>query len=683
VSSITEPRNAREIITSWVNPPPEIIGENSTKKNKNDFVEIVKDVSEKIFELLESLFNSQKGIAAIAKLGRSGESLMDAWNKYDQSLLQVPPTGSANSASVASALPSVTDANLNAGFKASLKTLSIASGVLSGISSIVSIPERRTHIIKIIDVIKEVRKGEFKSLTLSFFLDEFAFWFKQLANDIEFIRFLESHHFYSLGDVSSKLATLKNFSDGISSLLSIWLNGIKIHYALLKKASSKISAAKWEGRVKDINSWKPENIKKHADKMILKTHLAFVDKYITVAKNKNRKEADIKPLIDQREKILQCLFAHKVDKICYMNWMAKVERKIWASHLPVNSREVVLDILHQLNENPKVRSEVDLDKITGYLKGYVEDQHIAVVINILKSEDLYKGFNEDGLSSIRTKLWNTRLTPASRQVVLNILNNHSLPLKDKQFALQRLSSTGFGLYNQAGDPNIYKLDANTSKLFKFGPTDAVDYGNSLHNAKEAEKRWQSLGSYPNQINPINPIDRQDNEGAFLNLREYVKKKFEHFKDIKSNQKKIVTRSLVSIAFSVGIIALVTLTVALQFSAPGSLPTFIVTYRPLIFAGLGITVSTIGLIKFGVDELVKVKEDKKPVLNEKFTKYFSQEDIQEDIRRRSWAVINPNPYHEKFQPQSRKGKPVGDLSQECIQKRNLEAITPNLSLIEVN
>jgi len=606
----------------------------STEQEGNDLTQQVKAVALNLLKILQALFNSHKGIYAIAKLGRNVESLMIEWNKYVQ---ETTDNGTVNNGTGGSTTIPDSNPSFNTGFRESLKTLSIANGILAGVSSLVSINERIEHVKRVVQVIKEIAKGDWASVTLNLVLDELAFWLKQAANDIEFIRFLESHRFYNLGAASNGLTIAKSFFDGFGSVFGIWLSVNKLRSAIQGVMDNKASEAKWEERSKNIRSWDLESLKKHAEKMDLKTHLFFLEEVIKMAKGEKADEKAVANLESQKESVRQALFLRKIDKILHTEWINNVDRQLKLARLTVAERSFVYELLRDPNYSMKERfSRARFAAIESALRLagrgpegiFRSESHIQAVLSVLKNPFVYQFFNKENMisdrhltplqrealiadfSEIRDRAWTSKLSPASRKVILDILDDKSLSLVDKREALLRIynrkvNDKYFGVYAE-------DLNAETEGLFKKKKSEHK-YHDLYHDAELAVQQWGRLHENPALI----LAEGKAGNEARSHLEIYAKRKFENFKEIKGDQKKIITRSSVSIGFSCGIIALVSLSLTLAFAKPGTLPGFIVKWRPFIFAGLGITVSTIGLVKFGVDELFKIKPRPKPLLDKRF------------------------------------------------------------------
>lgn len=443
-----------------------------------------------------------------------------------------------------------------------LKIIGGASAALSAASIIINIPEIIEKSKEIVRVAKEVLSGNTESLTTRLGLAQSGFWLKQLASVIESVTYAgNTLQFYVLGSTAATMGLVKSFADGISSLLTVIEKSMAVFNARIKCELAAASVKKWEARAAwvrsdrtslDPNGWDLQGLEKTYTKELLKAHNTFLNDLLTSDKLKISAE-NRNTLLEQQELIKTTLFRAKMEKILgkdsldigqadQQSRLDRIKDKAWvAKKLTPSSRKAILDVLNDKVLTPEA-------KIRRLINQDSRDQPLKY--NTVKNAQLAFGAYDP------------------------------IKLSGRQISDSMLASEDA----YSGIASKFELKRNTWIAYTPLPQARLDKGVEI----------EGFASDP--LDHKVPQDR---------LAEYCDRKVTQWKEEEVKQTKIIRRSASSIAFSVGIIAMVALGLTLNFTA-GKLSPGVMKNLPYITASLGGVVSIVGLIKFFMDEFQKEK-----------------------------------------------------------------------------
>lgn len=519
-----------------------------------------------------------KGLQAAAKLARSVETVMKSIN------------GGATGAA--------------AGFSNLLKGFSAASVLLSALNALVTLPEQISKAKEIYNIFKKAVQGNTEGLTLKNLLSQSGFWLKKLAEYIECATFLGNNlSFYQMGAAGQNLPIVKSFADGISSIITIAQKAWDISDAITARSKADANISKWKGRLNWLKSdiartdgfgWSYERVSHAARKECLKAHLRFLTDAINLGVESKVPQDLLNPLERDRENVKTTLFRKKITKLikernlptgtadrhAYIkNALSKIEKKLWISGLAPESRQAILNVLHDRNLSP----EQKVQKL----------QKMHELVCLLKN------------------------LPVFNFGTYSIKNRHA-----GDFARQIFGSGLYPLPEKSDKANFESLEAA-----------CIAHNDTWSAFKNND--WKKFRDSQNDPKFKN-TDAFDDPEAFREMRNFCSAKIKQWENMKTKQQNIIARSSMSIAFSIGIIALVALGLTLSLSK-GSLPPGIVKSIPYALAGIGVAVSIIGLARFIVDEVKKDKPfDKAKVVH--FTPMKRENfDIEGDISEKASVI----------------------------------------------
>lgn len=197
--------------------------------------------------------------------------------------------------------------------------------------------------------------------------------------------------------------------------------------------------------------------------------------------------------------------------------------------------------------------------------------------------------DKEYMSKVKRKLKGAKLSPEKQAAVQEVIDNREAHPNIRE-GLNGLRGKGFGV-------NYPSLTAKANQIWEGMELPPSKYNLTRKKAQDVEDSWNAMVW----------AHEQNDESAKPYLTQYCRDKIREGKFRSEEQNKLINRSWVSIAFSVGIIALGILGLVLLFSPGLSRLPFLEARLPYILATLAITVSIIGLAKFFVDELMKVSD----------------------------------------------------------------------------
>ncbi len=531
--------------------PIKIEDDSAASKKEKPKESPAKAVAFGVVGTIHKIADQIKGLQAAAKLARSVETVMK-----NVQTINGGPTGAA------------------AGFTNLLKGFSAASVLLSALNALVTLPEQISKAKEIYNIFKKALSGNTEGLTLKNLLAQTGFWLKKLAEYIECATFLGNNlSFYQMGAAGQKLPVVKSFADGISSIITIVQKTWDISDASAAEKKAKANIDKWKGRLSWVQGetgrtdgfgWSYERVSHAARKECLKAHLHFLTEAINLGVECKVPQNLLNPLERDKENVKTTLFRKKITKLIkeknlpkegqgrieyIKNALKKIEGKLWVSGLSPECRQVILNVLHN--------------------KALTPEQKVHELQNMHKLLCTLKNLNVEAFGFGTYSIKNRHADDIARDIF------------------------GYDLYRQ--------LEQSDKKDYESLVTDCINHNDTWGAFKNND--WTKFRS--TQTDPrFKDTDAFDDPDSLNKMKNFCSAKVTQWENMQTKQRNIIARSSMSIAFSIGIIALVALGLTLSLAKTGTLPPMIVKNIPYALAGIGVCVSLIGLARFVVDEVKK-------------------------------------------------------------------------------